>query len=85
VGKSWLLLDEGKGRKMSEIARMRRQIAEECQALWLAVYGSQIAPTHAAIEKLYNNLGRRQEELEQQVGSEEADSMMLEIYVKEVG
>jgi hypothetical protein len=70
---------------MNEIARMRRQIAEECEALWLAVYGSEIAATHAAIEKLYNNLGKYQEELEQLVGSEEADTIMLEIYVKVVG
>lgn len=70
---------------MDEIARMRRQIAEECQALWLAVYGREIAATHAAIEKLCNKLGKRQEELEQPVGSEAADTSMLETYAKEEG
>ena len=70
---------------MSEIARLRRQIEEECEAMRLALYGYAVVASHEIIEHRYNSLGKRQEELEQFVGREEANNIVVEIYAKVVG
>jgi hypothetical protein len=70
---------------MSEIARLRRQIELECEAMRLALYGYAAVASHNVIEQKYNNLGRHQENLERYVGKEEASSIVAEIYVKVVG
>lgn len=70
---------------MSEIARIRRQIEEECAAMRLAMDGYATVASHAIIESRYNSLGKRQAELEQHVGREEANKIVVEIYAKVVG
>ncbi len=70
---------------MSEIARLRRQIELECEAMRLALYGYATVASHEIIEQRYNNLGKHQEELERYVGREEANSIVVETYAKVVG
>lgn len=57
---------------MSEVARIRQQIEAECEAMRLAMYGYAVVASHKVIENRYKSLGKRQEELEQHVGKEEA-------------
>ena len=70
---------------MSEVARIRQQIEAECEAMRLAMYGYAVVASHKVIENRYNSLGKRQEELEQHVGKEEANAIVVEIYTKVVG
>ncbi len=70
---------------MSEVARIRQQIEEECEAMRLAMYGYAAVASHRVIENRYNRLGKRQEELEQHVGKDEATAIVVEIYTKVVG
>ena len=60
---------------MSEVARLRKQIELECEAMRLALYGYAAVASHESIEQRYNNLGRHQEDLERYVGKEEASSI----------
>ncbi len=70
---------------MSEIARLRREIERECEAMRLALYGYASVASHTIIEQKYNNLGKHQEELEKHVGKEEASNIVAEVYTKVVG
>ena len=70
---------------MSEVARIRKQIELECQAMQLALNGYAVVATHKSIEQRYNNLRQHQEELERHVGKEEAKGMVAEIYIKVIG
>ena len=70
---------------MSEVARLRRQIELECEAMKQALYGYAIVASHDAINHKYNNLGRFQEELEQHVGKEEAHAIVVETYTEVIG
>ena len=42
---------------MSEIARLRKQIELECEAMRLALHGYAAVASHKAIEQKYNSLG----------------------------
>lgn len=53
---------------MSEIARLRKQIELECEAMRLALHGYAAVASHKAIEQKYNSLGQHHEALEQLVG-----------------
>jgi hypothetical protein len=70
---------------MSEIARLRRQIELECEAMRLAMEGFAVVASHQLIEQRYNSLGKYQADLEQHVGKEAATSIVIEIYTKVVG
>jgi hypothetical protein len=70
---------------LSEIARLRRQIELECQAMRLALYGYAAVASHEVIEQKYKVLGKHLEALEQLVGPEEADSIVTETYIKVLG
>lgn len=70
---------------MSEIARLRRQIELECEAMRLALDGYANVASHQIIEQRYNSLGKYQADLEQHVGKEEATNIVIEIYAKVVG
>ena len=70
---------------MSEIARLRRQIELECEAMRLALEGFASVASHQIIEQRYNRLGQFQADLEKHVGKEEAKSIVVEIYVNVVG
>ncbi len=51
----------------------------------LAMYGYAAVASHRIIENRYKSLGKRQEELEQHVGKEEANAIVVDIYAKVVG
>ena len=70
---------------MSEIARIRAQIEQECEALRLALYGYATVASHSIIERKYDSLGKRREELEKHLGTEEAGKIVCEIYTKVIG
>lgn len=70
---------------MSEIARLRKQIELECEAMRLAMEGFAVVASHQLIEQRYNSLGKYQADLEQRVGKEAATSIVIEIYTKVVG
>ncbi len=70
---------------MSEIARLREQIELECEAMRLALHGYAAVASHKAIEQKYNALGQHHEALEQLVGKEEANSIIVETYLRVIG
>ena len=70
---------------MSEIARIRKQIELECEAMNLALYGYATVASHKIIEQKYNNLDRHRKNLEKHVGKVEAGSILIEIYTKVIG
>lgn len=70
---------------MSEVARLRRQIELECEAMRLALSGYAIVASHEFIEQKYDALGKHQEALGQLVGKEEASRMVVETYAKVLG
>ena len=70
---------------MSEVARIRQQIEQECESMNLALYGYATVASHKIIERKYSNLGRHHETLEKHVGKEEANKILIEIYTKVIG
>ena len=70
---------------MSEVARIRKQIELECEAMKQALYGYAIVASHDAINHKYTNLGRYQEELELHIGKEEANAIVMETYMEVIG
>ncbi len=70
---------------MSEVARLRKQIELECEAMRQGLYGYAAVASHEIIENRYNSLGKRQAELAHLVGHEEASQIVVEIYTKVVG
>ena len=70
---------------MSEVARLRRQIELECEAMKQALYGYAVVASHDVINHKYDNLGRYQEELEQHVGQEEANAIVVKTYIEMIG
>ncbi len=69
----------------SEVARIRRQIGLEAEAIALAMNGPAIVVSHSAIDARYRNLGKCKEELASHVGEEEATDIMTEAYKRIVG
>ena len=70
---------------MSEVVRLCKQIELECEAMRLALYGYATVASHKFIEQKYNALGKYQEDLEQLVGKEKANSIVVQTYAKVVG
>ncbi len=70
---------------MSEVAQLRRKIELECEAMRLALYGYAAVASHEVIEQRYTTLGKYQDVLEQLVGKEEANTIMIGIYTRVVG
>jgi hypothetical protein len=70
---------------MSEVVRLCGQIELECEAMRLALYGYATVASHELIEQKYNALGKYQKDLEQLVGKEEANSIVVQTYVKVMG
>jgi hypothetical protein len=64
----------------SEVARLRRQIELECEALERMAHGFAAVASHAAIMRKYRRIGACQEELARVVGEEASIDMMTGIY-----
>lgn len=66
---------------MSEVARLRQRIAEECQASWWALHGLAAGVAqHEFIIARFNNMEGYHASLVQLVGEEQATEMLCEIY-----
>jgi hypothetical protein len=70
---------------MSEVAKLRAKIEQECESIRLAMYGFAVVASHDVIERRYNALGEHQEALEKLVGKDEAGSIVARTYAKVVG
>jgi hypothetical protein len=70
---------------MSEVARLRRQIELDCEAMRLALYGCAAVASHRVIAQKYKALGEHQEELERLVGKEEASRIIVQTYIEVIG
>jgi hypothetical protein len=70
---------------MSEIARIRKQIELECEAMRLALSGYAVVASHDIINHRYDALGRQQIALEKIVGTEEANRIVYETYENIIG
>lgn len=70
---------------MSEIARIRKQIELECEAMRLGLSGYAVVASHDIINHRYDALGRQQIALEKIVGAEEASRIVYETYEKVIG
>ena len=64
----------------SEVARVRRQIEEECQAMNLAMTGFAIVGRHKIIAHKYKMLDQYHEELAEMVGKTVALKFVCETY-----
>ena len=71
------------GRVMSEVARLRQRIAEECEASWQALYGlaSGVAQ-HEVIMSKFRNMEKHCLRLTELVGEEQATEILCEEYNK---
>ncbi len=72
-------------KNLSEVARLRAQIALECEAIRRVFEEPALVASHAAIDARYRKLGTHQSELEQQIGEQEATQTLFEIYQHVVG
>lgn len=70
---------------MSEVARIRKQIELECEAMRLALFGYAAVASHDAINHRYDVLEAHHENLEKMVGAEEANRIVYETYEKVIG
>ena len=65
---------------MSEIARLRRQIELECEAMRQAMDGFRATASHDIINHRYNSIGDLQEQLAAIIGEKEAIQIAVETY-----
>ena len=65
----------------SEVARIRRTIAMECEALRLALHGPAIVASHATINAHYRHIDRCTRRLTELVGEPEATATAIDLYI----
>ena len=66
---------------MSEVARLRRRIAEECEASWWALYGlASGMAQHEFIRARFRRMEDYHTRLSAIVGEEEATTILCEVY-----
>ena len=70
---------------MSEIARLKRQIELECEAMKQAMGGFRVTASHDIIQHQYNSIGNIQEQLAAIVGEKEAALIAIEAYIQRIG
>ena len=70
---------------MSEVARLKRQIEQECQAMKQAMDGFHMAASHDIIHHRYDSIGILQEQLAAIVGENEASMIAIEAYIQTIG
>jgi hypothetical protein len=70
----------------SEVARLRRQIETELEAMQRGLYGLALGTArHEFIRKRMERLGRCQRQLALQVGEEQAGQLLYTMYLQVVG
>ncbi|HTI14748.1 MAG TPA: hypothetical protein VL461_09295 [Dictyobacter sp.] len=70
---------------MSEIARLRRQIELECEAMKQALNGFMVTASHDIIHHRYDCIGDIQQQLISLVGEQEAARIAVEVYIQTIG
>jgi hypothetical protein len=70
---------------LSEIARLKQQIALECEAMKQAMDGFRVTASHDIINHQYNSIGGLQEQLAAIVGEKEAIQIAVEAYIQAIG
>jgi hypothetical protein len=70
---------------LSEIARLRRQIELECEAMKQAMNNFRVTSSHEIINNQYNNIGNMQEQLATIIGEQEAAKIAIDIYIQAIG
>ena len=66
----------------SEVARMRRQIEMECEALQHLTSGLAVTAPHSIIRHRYEQLGQAREHLAHLVGEGEATAITMQVYTR---
>ena len=69
----------------SEVARLRHQMEQECEALHRGLYGLASVAAHEIIRYRYQALGDCADELAKHVGQEQAVVIMATIYSEKIG
>jgi len=67
---------------MSEVARLREQIARECEAMQRGMTGFALVGKHEIIQRRYEAIGQHQDRLETLVGKTEAANMVAQTYIQ---
>ena len=62
---------------MSEVARLKRQIEMECEAMRLAVTGFRMTASHDIINHQYEQLGEHYERLGKLIGERQAVEVLI--------
>ncbi len=62
---------------MSEVARLKRQIEMECEAMRLAMTGFRMAASHDIINRQYDQLGEHYERLGKLIGERQAVEVLI--------
>ena len=62
---------------MSEVARLKRQIETECEAMRLAVTGFRMTASHDIINHQYDQLGEHYERLGKLIGERQAVEVLI--------
>jgi hypothetical protein len=70
----------------SEVAQLRRKIAEEYEAMRMGFSGFASGTTkHAFIDARMKRVDSYHEQLSRQIGEEEAATIICELYIKVIG
>lgn len=70
---------------MSEVARLKRLIEQECEAMKQAMDGYRVTASHDIIHHQYDSIGTLQEQLAAIVGEKEAIMIAIEAYIQAIG
>jgi len=62
---------------LSEVARLKKQIEMECEAMKLAMTGFRMAASHDIINHRYDQLGTHYERLEELIGEQAAFQVVI--------
>ena len=69
----------------SEVARLRHQLEQECEALHRGLYGLASVAAHEIIRHRYQAIGDCADELAKHVGQEQARDILVTTYSEKVG
>lgn len=69
----------------SEVAKLKAQIEQECQAMKAALTGYAVVSNHDTINHRYDAIGECQQQLEPLVGPKEAARIAIDIYREAMG
>jgi hypothetical protein len=69
----------------SEVARLRQQLEQECEALHRGLYGLASVAAHEIIRHRYRAIGDCADELATHVGQEQARDLLVTTYSEKVG